>query len=112
MNKTLVIYDNSGFIISQMQGSELREPTGVPFLWVEIPAGKQLTTIDVTVPPHVPVFEDVPNPNASLEQMVQQLQNQLVDVQATSLNNTLIVSKGLVDVYSQLLALKIDLGVL
>lgn len=30
--QTSVIYDNTGFILSQVQGSNLREPVGVPFL--------------------------------------------------------------------------------
>lgn len=56
---TLVIYDNTGFIISQMAG-DVREPVGIPFQWVEIPEGKRLVSIDTSVNPHTPVFEDLP----------------------------------------------------
>lgn len=58
--QTLVIYDTTGFILSQMQGSSLREPVGIPFLWVTIPDGKRLKSIDITVTPNVPVYENIP----------------------------------------------------
>lgn len=57
---TLIIYDNTGYIISQMSGS-VREPQGgVPFLWVEIPAGKRVVSINTSMTPNVPVFETIP----------------------------------------------------
>lgn len=55
----LVIYDNTGFIISQMAGS-VREPVGIPFMWVEIPKGKKLVGIDTSNNPHEPIFEEYP----------------------------------------------------
>jgi hypothetical protein len=68
MGSTLVIYDTSGFIISQMQGSALQEPTGVPFLWVNIPEGKRLVSINVSVTPNEPVFEDLPKTEVQIMQ--------------------------------------------
>lgn len=61
---TLIIYDKTGYIISTMAGS-IREPIGIPFLWVEIPTGKQLKItdgigIDVSVTPHQAILEDIP----------------------------------------------------
>ena len=62
---TLIIYDNTGYIISTMAGS-IREPQGgVQFLWVEIPTGKQLNVtdgigVDVTKTPHQAILEDIP----------------------------------------------------
>lgn len=64
--KTLIIYDNDGYILSTRSGQPApREPFGVPFLWVEIPEGKQLKIIDgigvdVSVTPHQVVLEDIP----------------------------------------------------
>ena len=59
--ETLIIYDNTGYIISQSQGQPTRrEPLGVPFLWVEIPEGKSVIKIDTTVAPNMPVFADMP----------------------------------------------------
>jgi hypothetical protein len=61
---TLIIYDNTGYVISQMSGA-VREPIGIPFLWVDIPQGKQMKIadgigVDVTVTPHKVILEDIP----------------------------------------------------
>lgn len=64
--KTLIIYDNLGYILSQSQGEPLpREPIGVPFIWVEIPDGKRTRGIgsvgvDITITPHKVILEDIP----------------------------------------------------
>lgn len=64
--KTLIIHDNTGFILSAMGGEPSpREPVGVPFLWVEIPEGKQLKItdgigVDVSVTPNQAILEDIP----------------------------------------------------
>ena len=55
----LIIYDNAGHIFSQMAG-DVREPVGIPFLWIEIPAGKRIVGIDTSGEKHEPVFEDLP----------------------------------------------------
>lgn len=54
---TLVIYDSTGYIINQMAG-DVREPIGIPFMWVEIPEGKRLVSIDTEN--HTPVFQEIP----------------------------------------------------
>ena len=64
--ETLIIYDDEGYILSTMQGQPApREPIGVPFLWVDIPRGKQVKVtdgigIDVSVTPHQVILEDIP----------------------------------------------------
>lgn len=64
--RTLIIYDNAGYLISIMNGEPSpREPIGVPFLWVEIPEGKRIKTtdgigVDVSVTPHQVILEDIP----------------------------------------------------
>lgn len=65
---TQIIYDDTGFIISQMQSSDLREPVGIPFLMVEIPEDKYLIGVDVSVTPNVPVYEDLPKSETQLLQ--------------------------------------------
>ncbi len=65
---TMIIYDNEGYIISQMQGSDLRTPVGVPYLLVEIPQGKYVASIDVSVTPNVPIYADIPKTEAQLLQ--------------------------------------------
>lgn len=62
--KTLIIYDEQGYIISNITGS-YRVPTGVPYLEVEIPQGKQIKYtngigVDVSVTPHQVILEDIP----------------------------------------------------
>ncbi len=64
--KTLVIYDEQGYILSTEQGQPSpREPIGVPFLNVEIPADKRIKTadgigVDVNKTPHEVILEDIP----------------------------------------------------
>ena len=55
--QTLIIYDSEGYIISQMSG-DVREPVGIPFLWIEIPKGKRIVSVDSVT--NTPVFEDLP----------------------------------------------------
>ncbi len=64
--KTLIIYDNEGYILTTRQGQPLpREPIGVPFLNVVIPDGKRIKTtdgigVDVSKTPHEVILEDIP----------------------------------------------------
>lgn len=61
---TLIIYDGTGYIISQMSG-DVREPIGIPFMWVEIPEGKYITGVDASVTPNVAIFESLPKSDIS-----------------------------------------------
>ena len=72
---TLIIYDDTGFIISQMAG-DVREPEGIPFMWVEIPQGKRLVGIDTTKEKHEPIFKDMPKSEVEIlrEQVTMQEQ--------------------------------------
>lgn len=65
---TRIIYDVSGYIIYQMQGSNLYAPVGIPCLDVEIPEGKYVVSIDINIEPNVPVFEDLPKSETQLLQ--------------------------------------------
>lgn len=67
MRNTLVIYDNEGWVLSQISGSiPAREPVGIPFLWVEVPSGSRVIRVDVSGEEHVPVFEDIPKSDTQL----------------------------------------------
>lgn len=64
MDKSLIIYDTQGYILSNVTGS-YRVPTGVPFLEIEIPEGKRIKYTDgigvnVSVTPHQVILEDIP----------------------------------------------------
>ena len=76
MDKTLIIYDTQGYIISNITGF-YRKPTGVPFLEVEIPEGKRISTadgigVDVTKTPHEVILEDIPPSETELLKQKQQ----------------------------------------
>lgn len=82
---TLIIHDNTGYILSIRSGEPApREPIGVPFLWVEIPAGKQLKItdgigVDTSVMPHQVFLEDIPPSQVeTLESQVADLTYQLM----------------------------------
>jgi len=64
---TLIIYDGTGYVIYQASGN-VREPIGVPFMWVEIPEGKHIVSVDVSGETHIPVFEDLPKSEVQLLQ--------------------------------------------
>ena len=65
---TRIIYDTTGHILDQRQGSDLYTPVGVPYLDLEIPAGKQLERLDVSVPPNVLVYVDLPKTEVQIMQ--------------------------------------------
>jgi hypothetical protein len=61
--QTLIIYDSEGYIISQMSG-DVREPIGIPFIWVEVPEGKRIVSVDPET--DTPVYEDLPVPEIEI----------------------------------------------
>ncbi len=60
--QTLVIYDATGKIYYQASG-DVAEPSGIPFLWVEIPDGKYITGVDVSGETPTAILEDLPIPS-------------------------------------------------
>lgn len=86
--KTLIVYDDSGYLLSMRSGdSDPREPIGVPFLWVDVPKGKKVAAsdegivVDTSVTPHQVIFEDVPPSEVDmLRQQVTELQDALVEI--------------------------------
>ena len=83
--KTLIIYDNEGFIISIRQGQPApRVPVGVPYLEVEIPQGKQIKVtdgigVDVSVTPHELILEDTPPTEIDLMKQEVQVMQEAID---------------------------------
>lgn len=59
MNNTLIIYDDNGIIFFQASGS-IQIPVGLQHLFVEVPHGSYVTSIDTSVTPHVAVIETPP----------------------------------------------------
>ncbi|WP_207710248.1 hypothetical protein [Clostridium sp. C2-6-12] len=54
-----MIYDNTGFIYSQMEGYYVIPQGGVQYLEIEIPERKMLEKIDLTAKIHQPIFIDM-----------------------------------------------------
>lgn len=65
---TRIIYDSTGFILSQIQASNLPVITGVPYLDVDVPSYKYVRSIDVTVTPNVAIFAELPKSDFQLLQ--------------------------------------------
>ncbi|HHY26615.1 MAG TPA: hypothetical protein GX523_07680 [Desulfitobacterium dehalogenans] len=57
---TLIIYDNQGQIFSQVTGNYLVPQGGVQFMEIEVPAGKIVSGVNVSVTPHQAILEDIP----------------------------------------------------
>lgn len=74
--KTLVIYDNEGVVIKQESGT-YRIPVGLPYLEVDVPAGKYITSVDVSGETDIAVLEDLPK---STEQI---MQDRITDLELT-----------------------------
>lgn len=51
----LIIYDRTSYIIYHGSGS-VREPVGLPFIWIDVPRGKQITGVDVNIKPNVAIL--------------------------------------------------------
>lgn len=66
--KTLIIYDESGYVIQALKG-DYRTPVGIPYLEVEIPEGKYLQSgigVDLSTTPHQAIIIDAPKTETQL----------------------------------------------
>lgn len=64
--KTLILYDNNGKIYLEVSGTYSVPQGGIQFIETEIPIGKILKGIDVSVTPNAPIFEDIPKTEIEL----------------------------------------------
>ena len=59
--KTLIIYDNTGYIYVQMASTSNRIPQGgMKYIEVEVPTQKRAVSMDITKTPNIPIYEDIP----------------------------------------------------
>ena len=79
----IIIYDNNGKI--WYNGSGEGEPTGLPFLNVEIPEGQYVECVDVSQERPVPIFKDYPK--SELELMKEANEKQQADIDYLMLLN-------------------------
>lgn len=79
--KTLIIYDSKGTIFLQISGSYVVPQGGLQYLDVEIPTGKQIKGIDITVTPNTVIYEDIPlSETEQLKQKVLEQESALVEL--------------------------------
>lgn len=83
--ETLVIYDETGYIIAIQQGI-VKKPIGVPYIFEEIPNGKQIKIsdgigVDVSSIPHRLILEDTPkNQNETIRDELEQTKQAIAEL--------------------------------
>lgn len=80
MTKILVVYDDTGYVLYQETGKDVRVPVGLQHIIADLPNGKRLKVVggigvDVTEALHKLVFEDIPKDETQMT--VAQIQEQL-----------------------------------
>jgi hypothetical protein len=101
--ETLVIYDLSGYVISQTYGN-VREPIGIPSLKVVVPEGSTVTRVDVSVTPNVAVIEKLeisPTEKALQELNARMTANE--EKMVGNMENTIMAIEAAVTVYEAVL---------
>jgi hypothetical protein len=68
MDKTLVIYDSTGALVSSMTGNYVVPQGELFYLEVIVPAGKLIASIDVSKEVHAPIYTDLPVPETVILQ--------------------------------------------
>lgn len=79
--KTMVIYDDTGYIFFQLASDSNKIPEGgIQYLEIEVPQNKRIIKIDTSIEPHIPIYEDIPIPEIDiLKQQLQETQNLIVE---------------------------------
>ncbi len=89
--KTLILYDNTGYIYLQFTGGTYRIPQGgIQYLETEIPNGKIATRIDISTTPHKPVLEDMPKTEIEVAQeRIQALEDYILEKETSNVTDSL-----------------------
>ncbi|EKQ56257.1 MULTISPECIES: hypothetical protein [unclassified Clostridium] len=77
--KTLVLYDETGYIYLTQTGSYRIPQGGIDYLEVEIPDGKIAKSVDVSVTPHTPIYGDMPKSDVEILKEKQELMQKALD---------------------------------
>jgi len=67
--KTLILYDNSGVIFAIAPGTYPLPNGGIQYLEIEMPDGKYISSVDVSVTPHQPVYKDIVTDSSQIKDM-------------------------------------------
>lgn len=80
--RTLIIYDKTGKIFYYMAGDFVEEPDGLPFIWVDVPAGKTIDHLEMQEEGDPIVhFTDIPlSREQQLENRIAELEDALCDL--------------------------------
>lgn len=73
--KTLIIYDNEGFIYLTYDRNYRVPKGGIQYMEIEIPSNKKLVGIDTSVTPHKPVVEDLDTRVADISSYLENADN-------------------------------------
>lgn len=77
--KTLIIYDNTGYILLTQSGEYRTPEGGIQFIEVEVPTGKRAVSIDTET--NTPVYEDIPKSETELlQEKINQLEKDIADL--------------------------------
>lgn len=77
--KTLIIYDNTGYILMTQSGDYRIPEGGIQYSEVEIPKGKRVVSIDMEN--NTPVYDDIPKSETQLlQEKVEKLENNMADL--------------------------------
>lgn len=88
--KTLIIYDTTGYIVDIKTGNGYRVPIGIPYLEIEIPEGKELVGVDISTTPHKPVLEDIPKTDIEVAQeRIQALEDYILEKETSNITDSL-----------------------
>lgn len=74
--KTLIIYDNTGYVYLTQSGTYNIPQGGIQYLETEVPDGKSLKSMDTSKIPNLPIFDDIPKTD------LEKTQDQLLETQA------------------------------
>ena len=64
--KTILMFDDTGYIYLQISGSYRIPQGGIRYLEVEIPEGKMVKSIDTTTIPNAPIYDSAPLTNMDM----------------------------------------------
>ena len=78
---SLVIYDNKGYVYMVMSGNSPVPQGGIQYIKVEIPTGKIIKSIDTSVTPNIPVYDDIPlTENEILKQRIAEQETAIMEL--------------------------------
>jgi len=64
--KTMLMFDDTGYIYLQISGSYRTPQGGLQYLEVEIPEGKMVKSIDTATIPNAPIYDSAPLTNMDM----------------------------------------------